>query len=90
MITFQNKDDALEAYNVLKDAVYDERPVTAVFIPEIHVSDLFPKMKSFLSSKAIVGPHKEVTHCFFGHVLEFFFCIFNFNFSKFLINISEG
>ncbi|PIK49328.1 putative diacylglycerol kinase theta [Apostichopus japonicus] len=40
VITFQNKDDALEAYNVLKDAVYDERPVTAVFIPEIHVDAL--------------------------------------------------
>lgn len=37
MVTFQNKEDALEAYNVLKDAVYDDRPVSALFIPEIHV-----------------------------------------------------
>lgn len=40
VVTFQNKEDALEAYNVLKDAVYDDRPVSALFIPEIHVDAL--------------------------------------------------
>ena len=41
IVAFEDHYVAVQAYYVLKDATYEDKPVNCIFIPEIHVRDVF-------------------------------------------------
>ncbi|XP_022106252.1 diacylglycerol kinase theta-like isoform X2 [Acanthaster planci] len=48
IVAFEDHDAAITAYHVLKDATYEEKPVTLLFIPEIHIDCLRPEATPLL------------------------------------------
>ncbi|XP_038051588.1 diacylglycerol kinase theta-like isoform X2 [Patiria miniata] len=42
IVAFEDHDAAIQAYHVLKDATYEDKPVNCIFIPEIHIEFLRP------------------------------------------------
>ena len=38
IVAFEDHEAAVAAYNALKEVIYEEKPLTLLFIPEIHVS----------------------------------------------------
>ncbi|XP_033640352.1 diacylglycerol kinase theta-like isoform X2 [Asterias rubens] len=48
IVAFEDHDAAVQAYHVIKDATYEEKPVNCLFLPEIHMDCLRPEATPLL------------------------------------------